>query len=133
MKIAVVGGGIAGIAAAHKLQDKHQVTLYESSEELGGHAHSVEVEPGQFVDTGVIIFNQGSYPEFIQFLKSLNVYDNCERMEMSFSFTDNETGNSFVFNKRKIPLLASWKIFLQPKIYCICKKFKELGFHYLNF
>jgi predicted NAD/FAD-binding protein len=75
-RIAVVGGGVAGLSAAWLLSRKHEVTLYEKEDWLGGHAHTVDVEtPGGrlAVDTGFIVYNQDNYPNFTALLQHLGV------------------------------------------------------------
>jgi predicted NAD/FAD-binding protein len=89
LKVAVVGGGIAGIAAAHKLSEKHDVTLFEASETLGGHAHSetIRVENRLLtVDTAFLIFNMRTYPLFCAFLEELGVAEKIMPAEMSSCF-----------------------------------------------
>ena len=94
MKIAVVGAGVAGISAAFNLQKHHEVTIFESETDIGGHANTVPVEDSQNriwdVDTGFIVFNDRNYPLFSEFLDSLGVCK--QRSDMSFSFTDESTG-----------------------------------------
>jgi len=65
MRIAVIGSGIAGLASSWLLSRKHDVTLYEGNDYLGGHTHTHEIElAGRklAVDTGFIVFNQDNYP-----------------------------------------------------------------------
>ena len=92
LKIAVIGGGIAGIMAAYLLQKKHDITIFEAGSYLGGHAHSVEinnsVDTPFEVDTAFLVFNNISYPIFIKFIRELGVYNSVESSEMSFSFSD---------------------------------------------
>ena len=76
MKIAVIGAGIAGLTAALRLSDQHEVTLFESANYLGGHAHTVVVEiEGQpfAIDTGFMVFNDWTYPNFTELLHELGV------------------------------------------------------------
>lgn len=63
-RIAVIGGGISGLGAAHFLAEDAEVTLFEAGTSLGGHARTVMagVSGGQPVDTGFIVFNQANYP-----------------------------------------------------------------------
>ena len=65
-KVAVIGGGVAGIVAAHLLQKTHQVTLFEQGDYLGGHTHTIAIpegpDAGTMVDTGFIVFNEATYP-----------------------------------------------------------------------
>lgn len=86
--IAIIGSGVSGLVSAYYLSQKYQVDLFESSERIGGHTHTVSVAETQQkipIDTGFIVFNQENYPEFLKFLTALNVpYQNSD---MSFSVT----------------------------------------------
>lgn len=77
LNIAVVGAGISGLSAAWLLSRGHNVTLYEQSSHLGGHANTVDVEPrpGETlpVDTGFIVYNPPNYPNFCALLDHLAV------------------------------------------------------------
>lgn len=76
MKIAVVGGGISGLASALILDPHHEVHLFESESRLGGHAHTVRVqaEAGEIpMDTGFLVYNTLTYPHFTRFLEFLEV------------------------------------------------------------
>ena len=99
-KIAVIGGGVAGIVAAHLLQQHHRVTLFEQNDYLGGHTHTVTIEDGPDagtgVDTGFIVFNEATYPLFIAFLDELGVASRAT--EMSFGFHCRETGFTYAGN-----------------------------------
>jgi len=89
MKIAVVGGGIAGITAAHCLSKNHEVTLFERNDYLGGHTNTRVVldERGREipVDTGFIVCNPKNYPNFYKLLAALGV--KLQPSDMSFGFT----------------------------------------------
>ena len=99
-KIAVIGAGVAGIVAAHLLQQHHQVTLFEQNDYLGGHTHTVTIadgpDAGTGVDTGFIVFNEATYPLFIAFLDQLGVASRAT--EMSFGFHCRETGFTYAGN-----------------------------------
>ena len=73
-RIAIVGSGVAGIAAAWALKDSgHEVHIYEAADRLGGHTNTVDFQHGKFktaVDTGFIVLNTATYPNFINFLKT---------------------------------------------------------------
>jgi len=88
LKIAVIGAGISGISAAYHLQSKHDVTLMEKANKIGGHANSVSVDDetlcGVNVDTGFIVFNDRNYPLFTKFLHQLGV--TFVKTDMSFSY-----------------------------------------------
>jgi predicted NAD/FAD-binding protein len=86
VKIAVVGTGIAGLVAARGLHREHDLTVFEAVEWIGGHTNTVEVlESGRrlAVDTGFIVFNQQTYPNFCALLEELGVP--WQPSEMSFS------------------------------------------------
>lgn len=89
-KIAVIGSGISGLTAAHLLSREHEVTVFESSDYIGGHTHTVpvELEGNSFqVDTGFIVCNDRNYPNFMKFMDQLNV--NVQPTDMSFSVRNN--------------------------------------------
>ena len=71
MKIAIIGTGIAGNVAAYKLAKQHDITVFEADNRMGGHTHTVDVELANqkwAVDTGFIVFNDVTYPNFIALL-----------------------------------------------------------------
>lgn len=86
MRIAVVGGGIAGMISWYLLRQQHQVTLFEANDYLGGHTATVDVvvDGQQYaIDTGFIVFNNWTYPLFNRFLAKLGVAS--QHTQMSFS------------------------------------------------
>ena len=92
-RIAIVGGGIAGITAAWYLSRDHQVTLFEAEPRLGGHTFTVDVqrEHGDYaVDMGFIVFNDRTYPRFEALLAELGI--GRQPTAMGFAVTDAETG-----------------------------------------
>jgi predicted NAD/FAD-binding protein len=74
-RIAVIGGGISGMAAAHLLADRNSVVLFESEPRLGGHARTVIAgkRKDQPVDTGFIVFNRVNYPHLVRLFEKLHV------------------------------------------------------------
>jgi len=93
MKVAVIGAGIAGNVAARELHREHDVTVFEAGEHVGGHTHTHDVElHGRHwqVDTGFIVFNDRTYPNFIELLHELGV--SAQESGMSFSVRDEATG-----------------------------------------
>lgn len=85
MKIAVIGGGIAGLGAAYLLSKTHDITLYEKNPGLGGHSRTIDIPTARGpmpVDTGFIVFNNWNYPNLLGLFKALGVpYQNSD---MSF-------------------------------------------------
>lgn len=86
MKIAIIGGGIAGNTIAHKLHKHHEITLFEAEHHIGGHTHTHQIEyegKTTYVDTGFIVFNDRTYPHFIALLEEIDV--EWQTSDMSFS------------------------------------------------
>jgi len=85
-KIAIIGSGISGLTCAYHLADKADITVFEASDYIGGHTHTVAVEKEgerSSIDTGFIVFNDRTYPEFMRLIKELGV--SYQPTEMSFS------------------------------------------------
>lgn len=94
MSIAIIGSGIAGNIVAHKLHAAgHDITVFEANAHVGGHTHthSVEIdgEPQQ-IDTGFIVFNDRTYPNFVALLTQLGVASQAS--SMSFSVRNDHSG-----------------------------------------
>ncbi len=86
MKVAIVGSGIAGLTSAYLLNRRHEVQVFEASSWIGGHTHTLDIEHQgrQYaIDTGFIVFNDWTYPNFIALLDQLGV--SFKPTEMSFS------------------------------------------------
>jgi predicted NAD/FAD-binding protein len=90
MKIAIVGSGISGLACAHALRGRAELTLFESESYFGGHTHTVDITlptPAgpvtHGVDTGFLVFNERTYPQLIQLFAELGV--ETALSDMSFS------------------------------------------------
>lgn len=93
MKIAIIGTGIAGNVVAHKLHDHAEITVFEANDYIGGHTHTHQIEldnEQHNIDTGFIVFNHWTYPNFIRLLKELNV--EIQESDMSFSVKCEKTG-----------------------------------------
>lgn len=91
--IAIIGSGIAGLTTAYLLSKKHNVTLFEANDYLGGHTHTRNVDLGGKtypVNTGFIVFNDWTYPNFIELMEQLDV--KSEASDMSFSVRCENTG-----------------------------------------
>jgi predicted NAD/FAD-binding protein len=86
-RIAIIGAGISGLGAAYALKDSAEITIFEKRDRPGGHANTVEINyDGQTisVDTGFIVFNELTYPNFCPLLDELGVASH--ESDMSFSF-----------------------------------------------
>ncbi len=93
MKIAIIGSGIAGNVVAYKLRQQHDITVFESGSYVGGHTNTVDVyeEDRQIsVDTGFIVFNDRTYPNFISLLDEIG--QASSQSEMSFSVQAQDGG-----------------------------------------
>ena len=94
LKIAVVGTGIAGNIAAYRLHRAgHAITVYEADDRIGGHTHTHRIELDgevQHVDTGFIVFNDLTYPNFVALLDELGV--ESQPSSMSFSVRNDTSG-----------------------------------------
>jgi len=88
MKIAIVGSGISGLTAAYQLHEKYDIALFEAADRLGGHTATIDVnEDGRIlpVDTGFIVFNDWTYPNFIKLMGKLGVASQPTDMGFSVS------------------------------------------------
>ena len=116
-RIAVIGSGIAGMAAGWYLSRRHEVTLFEADTRLGGHTATMDVElEGRHyaIDTGFIVFNDWTYPHFRRLLATLGV--ESQPTEMSFSV--HETARDFEYNGHSLPrLFAQWSNLLRPSFH----------------
>ena len=93
MRVAIVGSGIAGNTLAHHLHKQHDITVFEASSHIGGHTHThdIEIDHKKYsVDTGFIVFNDRTYPEFMQLLEAHQVA--WQPSNMSFSVRCEATG-----------------------------------------
>jgi len=85
-RIAIIGSGVSGITAGFELCKKYEVHIYEKNSYLGGHTHTHEVideKKKYFIDSGFIVFNNKTYPNFINLLNKINIIS--ENTNMSFS------------------------------------------------
>lgn len=93
MKIAIIGSGIAGNVAAYHLNREHDITLFEQNDHIGGHTHThlINDAVGELnIDTGFIVLNDRTYPNFMKLLDELDV--DTQKSEMSFSVKCESSG-----------------------------------------
>jgi uncharacterized protein len=89
-KIAIIGSGISGLAAAHALHGHAEITLFEAGNYFGGHTHTVDItlptaqgSVTHGIDTGFLVFNERTYPQLIKLFADLGV--ETAKSDMSFS------------------------------------------------
>ncbi|MEH6493760.1 NAD(P)/FAD-dependent oxidoreductase [Halopseudomonas sp.] len=102
MRVAIIGSGISGLVCARLLSRRHDVTVFEASDWVGGHTHTVDVTvdgKAYAIDTGFIVFNDWTYPNFLELLKQLGVAS--QPTEMSFSVSDPSSGMEYNGNTLK--------------------------------
>jgi predicted NAD/FAD-binding protein len=122
MKIAIIGGGISGLTTAHLLCGEHEITLFEANDYPGGHTNTLDVShdgKNYAVDTGFIVFNEHTYPNFIKLLERLGVPSqpsvmsfavDCQSSGLQYSATNLDT----LFAQRKNLLsLPFWRMLLE--------------------
>lgn len=93
MRIAIIGTGIAGNVAAYHLHKEHEITVFEANDYIGGHTHThdLSISNSEYaVDTGFIVFNYKTYPNFTRLLRELEV--EVQPSAMSFSVKCEKTG-----------------------------------------
>lgn len=117
MKIAIIGAGIAGNTIAYHLHKEHELTIFEAGDHIGGHTHTHEVGfsgRSYSVDTGFIVFNDRTYPNFIAMLDELKVA--WQPSSMSFSVRCENTG--LEYNGTSLnSLFAQRRNLLRPSFY----------------
>jgi len=132
-RIAIVGTGISGLTCGYMLNKDHDITVFEANDYIGGHTATkdVEVEGVSYtIDTGFIVFNDWTYPNFIRLMDELNVAR--QATEMSFSVRNllqnieynGHDINSLFAQRRNLIRPRFWRIVRD--ILAFNKKCKEL-------
>jgi predicted NAD/FAD-binding protein len=130
LKIALIGGGVAGVTASYILQRAHHVTLFEKNNYVGGHTNTVTLsdgpDAGTAIDTGFIVLNNKNYPLFNQLLKQLDCA--IQPSNMSFGFWSKVsdlqyagTGLNGLFAQRRNLLRPSF-VSMLCEIMAFCRK-----------
>ena len=134
-KIAVIGAGISGLSAAYYLKNDYDITLFEQYSQLGGHAHTVDVdEQGKSfpVDVGFIVFNYETYHYLTQLFNDLDVP--VAKSSMSFGVSINKGAieygsgpfNHIFAQRRNIFRPSYWKMLFD------IKKFNSVSMKHLE-
>ena len=114
MRVAIIGGGVSGLVTGYRLHKNHDVTLFEANDYIGGHTNTIDVEndEGHFaVDTGFIVFNDRTYPNFIALMDELKVPSQPTRMSFSVSCESCDFSTvtfSYYFIIKGTLLTANW-------------------------
>ena len=116
-RIAIIGSGISGQTCGYLLSQQHQVTLFEANDYLGGHTATIDLDIDNktlAVDTGFIVFNDRTYPNFIKLMKQVGVAS--KPTEMSFSVHNKASG--LEYNGHNLDtLFAQRRNLLNPRFY----------------
>jgi predicted NAD/FAD-binding protein len=118
-KVAIIGSGISGLTCGHLLHQKYDITVFEANNYIGGHTATMDVEVNNrqyAIDTGFIVFNDWTYPNFIKLMDKIGVQS--QATEMSFSVKNlsqnleynGNTLNSLFAQRRNILRPKFWRI-----------------------
>jgi len=120
-RIAIIGSGISGLTSAYLLSQKHNVTVFEKNDRIGGHTATVDIEKaGQkyAIDTGFIVFNDKTYPNFLALMADIGI--GKQATEMSFSVHNCQTG--LEYNGHNLnTLFAQRRNLLRPQFWGLVK------------
>ena len=110
-RLAIIGAGITGLGAARELHDRgHDVQVFEADSRIGGHTHTVKVTVDgreRAIDTGFIVYNERTYPNFIALLDRLGI----QRQATTMGFSVTDEGGDFEYAGTNLATLApSWKL-----------------------
>lgn len=136
--VAIIGSGIAGLTCAHYLAKLHDVTVFEVSDYIGGHVNTIDVTlqygkktketkvESSAIDTGFIVFNERTYPNFFRLLHDLQVP--FQATDMSFSVKN--TARNFEYNGHTLnTLLSQRKNVLNPKFWAFMTDILQFNKH----
>lgn len=126
-RIAIIGGGIAGLSAAYYLGDDHEVTLFEKDAAPGGNAHTIDTRDGLSFDIAVAVFGRFSYPRFSRLLDELGVARSPLRGNGA-GWRDLDTGEASYFTWTARGLLAQRLSLLHPfRAYAFARSFANMN------
>lgn len=124
MRVAIIGSGITGLAAARALAKRHDVTIFEAADRPGGHVYTVDVPGasggvpgGVAVDMGFIVHNRDNYPRFCAMLDELGVETRPTTMSFSVAHDGLEWGSESVSalfaQRRRLFDPRHWKLLVE--------------------
>lgn len=120
-RIAIIGAGISGLTAAYHLNAHCDLTLFEKNDYVGGHTQTHDIEwngERQSIDTGFIVFNDWTYPEFIRLMRTIGVED--QPSQMSFSVKCERSG--LEYNGTSVnALFAQRRNLFSPRFLCMIR------------
>jgi uncharacterized protein len=117
LKVAIVGTGISGLSAAWLLSRRHDVTIYEQADRIGGHSNTVIAHVAGStipVDTGFIVFNRVAYPNLAALLTHLGIPTQASNMSFAASLDD---GDFEYAGGTPMGLLAQKRNFVRPRFW----------------
>jgi len=126
MKIAIIGGGISGLVSAYLLNGDHEITVFEANDYIGGHTHTVEVERAgkrYNVDTGFIVFNEVTYPNFLKLMNRLGVA--YQPSQMTFSLRSEPEGREYSAHNLNT-IFGQRRNLLDPSFYAMVRDILRL-------
>ncbi len=116
-QIAVIGSGISGLTSAYLLSKDNHVCLYEANPVLGGHTATVDVSVNGIdyaIDTGFIVFNDWTYPNFLKLLAKIGI----EKQETEMSFSVQHVQSGIEYNGHSLAtMFAQSKNLVSPRFY----------------
>ena len=127
MRVAIIGAGISGLCVAYRLRDQHDVSVFEANDYIGGHTNTIPVTEGRetlAVDTGFIVFNERTYPNFCQLLQELGV--ESQASDMSFSVRCDRTGLEYAGTGLN-GLLAQRLNLFRPRFWRLISDWRRFG------
>ena len=137
-RIAIIGSGLSGLTCAHYLVAQHEVTVFEANDYIGGHVNTIDVAlqdgkkakssnvENSAIDTGFIVFNERTYPNFFRLLHELQVP--FQSTDMSFSVKN--TARHFEYNGHTLnTLLSQRKNAFNPKFWQFIKDILQFNKH----
>jgi predicted NAD/FAD-binding protein len=137
-RVAVIGSGIAGLSAAHHLNNHVDLSLFEAGSYFGGHTHTVDVTlpsaQGTLthgVDTGFLVYNQRTYPGLIGLFESLNIRTAASDMSFSVQARWDDTGKVLEWNGANLnSVFAQRSNLLRPRFWGLLRdimRFNQLA------